>query len=481
MPGADNAREFVEQVADLWRKRHSFKGLLGLVIVSNASLFGIFGLAAYILAKTEVISTATDYAHFFVVGGLVFGVSNLGLFILWAYWRTLPIASREKIEILFAPSADPEASELVYKLYEKFLADIASRQMAGLMKCRHLPAHISVQNSQDAHSLLARTGARLIVYGLVGKGKVKGDLVEGFRSISFAIRHRGLAPHENISVIRDMAAALAHRTFCAHDANSFIEYDVVVKNLSEVSIFFIALALTLDGRTDDALRLLNPLLADVEAKVLAKANNPQFVAFLEAIKTCVTVALRIQFSKIYDSTLIEHLTDRAYDELARKCDAIMVRLNRLNKRDEAYYLGSAIIRFHFGEIAGAKALVEHAKRLSAFDNPGPHLSMAFLNLWEKEYRQAFMQYMRAGKCKNVSITTITSVLIFLNTALRLNPDRQELRFAIAFVNDRFFDQRVALDDYKLFLATEPKAELAEFRTFAQRQVEKILATECESR
>ncbi|MCX7010433.1 MAG: hypothetical protein NTY53_24860 [Kiritimatiellaeota bacterium] len=473
MPNADTAREFVEQIVDLWRKRRTFKGLFGFLIVVNSILFAAFSAAYFVLSKTEVIVTASHYANYFVVCGLIFGFGNLGMLVIWAYWRTLPIASSDNIEILFAPSADPEASDLVYKIYEKFRFDISARKMGSIVKCRHLPENIHVRDNQDAHVLLVRTGARLVVYGLVGRGKLQGDQIEGFRSISFTVRHRNLAPQEHIPIAKDLAAALASRTFCAREANSFIEQDVVIGNISEVSRFFIALAVTLDGRIDDAIQLLNPLLNEVEAKAQAKANNPHLILFLEAIKSCLTVALQTKFTRVYEACLVDHITEREYDEQARQCDAILTRLLQLNRRTASFFLGSAIIRFHFGDIDGAKAAVEHAKRLSSFDNAAPHLSMAFLHLWKNQYRQAFMQYMRAGKCKNQDMQTITSVLLFLNTMLRLYPDRQELRFAIGFVNDRFFDQQVALGDYQSFLAGNPKPELDEFRVFAERQSKKI--------
>jgi len=84
-----------------------------------------------------------------------------------------------------------------------------------------------------------------------------------------------------------------------------------------------------------------------------------------------------------------------------------------------------------------------------------------------------MQYMRAGKCKDYNIQTVMSVLQFLNTMLRIYPDRKELLFALAFVNDRFLDQKVALYDYQAFLASKPAQNLNEFTIFAERRVKKI--------
>ncbi len=474
MPNADNAKQFVEQAADLWRKRRTFKGLVGLSIILNSMLLCFVLPGAYfILTKTDVITIATHYAIFFVYCALFVGLANLLLFCTWAYWRTLPVASDGKPEILFAPHADEEASDLVYRLYKELCEDIAARQMQHILKCRHLSENHMVRNHADAHELVIRSGARLVIYGTVAKGKIKGDDVEGFRTISFTVRHRNLSPNERTPVMKNLAAAFAFRTFCVKNKNSFIEHDVVIRNISEVTRFFIGLGLTLDDKLEEPLSLLEPLLKDVEKKAAAQADNPQLALFSESIKSCLTFVLQATFNRTYEAGLIDHITQREYDPQARECEGVLNKLLALDKRTSSFYLGRAIIRFHFDDIDGAFAAADHAKRLAPFNNAAPHLSLAFLHLWRKNYRRAFMQYMRAGKCKDCNIQTVTSALQFLNTMALLNPDRQELLFALAFVNDQFFDQNVALRDYQTFLTSKSAEDLSEFTTFAERRIKRI--------
>lgn len=474
MPNADNAKQFVEQAFDLWRKRRTFKGFVGLTIILNSMLLiGASGLY-FILTKTSVVSNASQYATFFVYCALLFGIINIIFLCVWAYWRALPSNSEDKLEILFAPHADAEASDLIYMLYKELCEDIATRQMQHIMQCRHLSENHLVRNPADSHRLLVSTGARLVIYGTVAKGKIKGNDYAGFRTISFSVRHRTLAPNETIHVAKDLAAALAFRTFCVDNNNSFIQHDVVVRNISEVSRFFIGLALTLDGRLDEAIYLLEPLLREVTKKTIAKADNPQLAIFSETIKSCLAIVLETLFNRTYEAGLIDHITQREYDIQALECDNILNKLLALEKRTASFYLGRAIIRFHFGDIDGAFSAVEEAKRLATFNSAAPLLSMSFLYLWTKNYEQAYIQYMLAGKSKNYEILTVTSALQFLNTMNILYPDRKELIFALAFVNDRFFDQNVALRDYQSFLDTNPTVELNDFSTFAERRVRRIM-------
>jgi len=380
MPSTDKAKQFIEQVYELWPKRKTFKGLIGLSVVLNSSVFGVLSVVYFILTKTAIINTAAHSITFFVSCICLLGVVNLVLFFVWIYWRTLPAVSDDKIEILFAPHADVEASDFVFKLYKKLCEDIAMRQMQHILKCRHLSENHVVRNHADAHKLVAKTGARLVIYGTVAKGKIKGDSIEGFRTISFTVRHRNLAPNERTPVIKDLAAAIAFRRFSVKDKDSFIEHDVVVTNISEVTRFFIGLGLTLDGKLEEASALLDPLLCEVEKKAICQADNPQLMVFSEAIKSCLTVVLEASFTRIYEAGLIDHITQRDYDPQAHECDTVLKKLLALDKRTSSFYLGQAIIKFHFGDIKAAFAAVRHAKRLAPFNNAASHLSLAFQHL-----------------------------------------------------------------------------------------------------
>jgi tetratricopeptide (TPR) repeat protein len=472
MPNADNAKEWVEQLAELWRKRRTFKGAIGLGVILNAFLTFISPIAYFVLSKCGVVETAHHHAVFFAVVAFVYGASNLVFIVVWTSWRMLPMAGSDNVEILFAPVADDDCDDLVYSLYDRLIAEVATRGLAQAIKCRHLPERYVIRTAEEAHNCLMRTGARLLIYGSLARGRIRGDSIEGFKSISFTVRHRALAPNQEVPLLKDLAAGLAFRAFTAKEENSFIDKDVVMNNIGEVAVFFVGLALLTDGRIEQAAPMLEGLQSDVKQRQVAKVE-PHRQAFEQAIATYLTVIYQAQFTDVYNRDVIAHITDHSHDHDVARCSAVLDKLLALNKGLFSFHLGKAIMLFHGGDVDGALMEAEKAKRLAPFAHAAPYLSTAFLYLWKRDYRRSFMEYMRAGKCAEWNVETVMSVLVFLNTILRHHPERTDLRFAMAFVNDKFLDQSLARDDYEAFLAGADEVVSPDFVKFARRRLEAI--------
>jgi tetratricopeptide (TPR) repeat protein len=310
----------------------------------------------------------------------------------------------------------------------------------------------------------------LAIYGTFQKGNLNHEVIEGFRSIAFTVIHRQLKPEATPSIANHIAAALDARKFAIRDKNSFIDQDVVINNLSEVSRFFIGLALTLELKINEAREILEPLLHETELKANAKANNPKLEKFAHAIRCCLAVIYEASLANTYNARLIEHITDRSCDDAALECKRYLEQLKKINAVNSSYYLSEAILLFHFGDVDAAIKAIEHARRLAPFANSAHHFSFAFLHLWKGEYKKSFMQYVRAGKWANPDMIVIMNLLTFLATIRRLHPTRIEIIFSQAFINDRFLDQQVALEDYHAFLDVASATELPEFVGYATRRV-----------
>src|SRR5207247_10131696 len=130
----------------------------------------------------------------------------------------------------------------------------------------HLLHNYMNTNHNYAHKLIKETGSRLVVFGSVHSGKIKDKLVEGFRTISFTVRHRPLESGEVIPVAATLAGAIAFRPFIFSDTESFIEKSLVIENIGEVACLFISIALSLDGRVEDSIPMIDYLLVHVDAK-----------------------------------------------------------------------------------------------------------------------------------------------------------------------------------------------------------------------
>ena len=465
-----NIKELSHQLSFMWSRRWTFKGYIASFIFLNVCLLPpMFAVSHFVLTKINIVSSPKTYGCFFTFVVFFYGILNLILVGMWAYWRTIPTSNDGKLTILFAPTSDSETSLLVCKMYRKLCDDLSARGLSNLIECKQLPENHTIRTAEDSHDILRRSGARLAIYGAFQKGKLNDEPIEGFRSIAFSVTHRQFNLNTLPAIAKHLAAALDARKFAVHEKNSFIEQDVVINNLSEVSRFFIGLALTLDLKINDAREILEPLLLDAERKAYSNANNPQLVKFAHSIRCCLAVIYEASFTHAYNTRLIDNISDRSFDDAAMECKGYLERLKKLKAVNSSYYLCEAILHFHFGDIAAAIKAVEHARRLTPFANASPHISLAFLYLWKGEYKKSFMQYVRAGKWASPDMTLIMNVLTFFSTIRRLHPARTEILFSQAFINDRFLDQRVALEDYNSFMAasgTKP----SEFVSYAKRRI-----------
>lgn len=256
---------------------------------------------------------------------------------------------------------------------------------------------------------------------------------------------------EQQAVIEDLGSALAYRAFTMKSSNSFIENDVVINNLTEVALFFVALALTLESRLDTAIHILKELLSSVENNVKIGKTSPHLNNFLRSIKRCYAVALDSRFLNFYTSQLIGNVTDNSYDEKFRQGENLLRELLDIDPKRSMYPLRQAIFDLHFGNIDQAFKNVALAKRLAPANDPAPHFSFAFLCLWKGQFKRAISEYQKVIETDKHFLNVFGSVLDFILSFHRRYPDRPEFLFALGFMNQNFFDIEQSVEDYTEFI------------------------------
>jgi hypothetical protein len=405
----------------------------------------------WLFDKAGYFSTTETFFGFVTYFGVVWTVLNIILLIVWFSWRLPPKSAPEKILVLFAPESQPECEETIFSLYNQFEKDLQGRNLTGVVIRSLVPRSYTIRNHTDADRLLQETGARLVIWGNVERGKLKDKPVEGFKTISFTVRSRELRQQEVLPFAKALGSAMALRAYAYSDSDSFIEKGVVVENLSEVARFFIGAALTLDGKVDDSLPILESLAREVEIKRRQKLRQPQSELFYTCIVEFLKGALIQRFNAIYENSLIDKITLRAADEPAKRCEAVLNTLANLPGDPKEFSLLRAILRFHFGDLKEARRAVNDGKQFLPKTDPAPYLSLGFLRLWEGSYQYALREYMRAKRYMTADTRIIINVIRFFHGVMDANPERQQLRFGLAFVNDWFFDREVAKKEYQLFI------------------------------
>ena len=467
----------VEQISNFWKDRSTVKGLIVFYFFINPILIFFVSVAYYIFKNIKVIETTASFLIFIFSVIAFFILANLVILIIWIYWRRIPRISEQNIGVIFAPHSDPECSDLIYKLYEQFKLDISKRRLSNEITHKILPKNHVIKDHIDASNLLDKSNAKLIIHGHIQKGKINGDTTEGFRTISFTLRHRPLLTAERDAVLRDLASAMVHRAFTLKEKNSFIEKNIVIENISEVACFFIAVGLTLAGKVKESRDILEYLLTIVKGKMQSNHKTPQLRLFSNSIISCLTVTLRAQFKFIYDEYLIDHITQRDHDKYANQCMEILNKLVEIDKRTSGYYLTLAIIHFHYEDDKAAWDTVKKAKELSPPNSALSHFSFVFLSLWKGNYHNALKEYSRTKRCAVPNTDVIISIISFLHGILKNHPDKFQIFFGLAFVNDEFFDPQQAIKDYKSFLnKSRNNAQMLILKNYAKKRIKQLRLT-----
>ncbi len=460
-------RGYLDQLSYFWKVRSTLKGLIGLFAVVNLFLFTVMPLVYFILDKIEFIKTPDEFKNFVLLSLLGWGVLNLLSILLWVSWRRVYNFPIGKIGIIFAPHSDPECNDIIYKLYDQFKLDLSKKGLSDILTYKLMPKSNIIKNHEEATILLHKTEARLIIHGYIQKGKIKSEEIEGFKTISFTLRHRNLAKIEIKPVLSALANAIAYRAFVSREKNSFIEKQLVIDNLSEVALFFISMGLTLEGKLEESLKILSNLKKIIDEKLRNPKHSTQLNYFRSSVIKNLTVTLNALLINVYRSKLIDNITERTHDIYAKECMKYLNHLVEINKRTSDFYLQKAIIHFHFGEIRESFQCVKKAKKLAPLNSPGVHFSLAFLNLWDKQYLTSLKEYRRAERCAIEGIDFIMDILLFLQSVLNNNSNRIEIIYALAFINEKYFDKSKAIDDYKKFIeVSEGNNKLNPLRAYA---------------
>ena len=126
------------------------------------------------------------------------------------------------------------------------------------------------------------------------------------------------------------------RSFVFQDANSFVEKTIVVRNISEVSSFFVAIALTLDGKVLEAIPIFEHLLSGVTLQKRVANRSPQVELFHKAIRDCLQIAYLHQLHGIYDKHIVERITAPEIDDHVQQFESKLKRIEQLSAKPQEW-------------------------------------------------------------------------------------------------------------------------------------------------
>ncbi len=437
-----NPKTWHEFITSIWCRRATPTGLVACIICLTAGIWPVLK----IMEKLNL-----PYLPWWLSLFL-----PLLAFPAWAWCRHLPVRiNSAKSNIFLAPTCQSDCLEFVARLFRELNHEVRRRALAGKVRVHLLPTNHAVCNAEEAGVLLERLGGGVVVFGQYKKGNDVAKPMHGFNRIAFTLRAKRLLNIELSEAGR--RALMEGRKFRVDESNSFRAEEEVAGHLTEVAVFLVGSSLLMSGEAEKSAELFEDL---------RKVPVSRSKAFTDTLRESVAISLLFAACSIYNRKLAGHVSDHSFDAAALECRRLLDRCLRADERKRrAWQALNAIISFHFGNV---DASLEAWKQLAPVDPLGACLSLGFLYLWKKSEKDALAQYSSAPSYPYAE-DTVKSVLTFLGGLIESAPDRTELLWALGFVNDHFFDQEMAIKDYKNFLAGR-KSEFPLLAKYAQERL-----------
>lgn len=456
-------------IQDSLSDRTSVRSLAGLLAaVTIAVLAGLRALK-WLLASLDTSGRPVPQSTEALVVSVVLPLAWLIVTISWLFWRSVPTVRGHGAGILFTASADSEVQALVSRLDAAITKQVADHGLNRLVRTYRVPTNRAVTTVEEARRALQLAGARLIVWGEVASGTIAGTRVSGFKRINFTMRHKYLRPDEQAGLRSALTPAVVDRQWLFTESETLLGLDVVAGNVAEVGTFSLALALAIDGDLVGAVRLLAPLHQNALAAPPARRRTQQFQRFSGAVRDLLFGVRYQQLIDLYHRELVDRILDRSADGAACKCQALADECAALSTLPGSFDLARSTIAFHFGRIEDAQVWAESARRCLPSD-PAPLLSAAFLALWRREYSRVPQLYRKAEQRGPFVVELRVQILRFVQAVRERCPERHELLFALAVINQHF-DSGLARLDFEAFLdATSSQPDLEPLRADATRRL-----------
>lgn len=429
-----------------WHKRTSKTGLFFGLVFLFAALFTAFQLVHPLLKDAGVVSGDTASNRFYdtilIVVSLVCGIIY---FIVWLSWRQIIFPHDDAIVVIFAPWAETDHHDVVRRLHAQFNVELAARGLGKQIHSKLLPPEDAILNDAGVERIMRERGARLVIFGRVAKGDLKGKKTEGFSEISFSVRHI-IAPVD----AQLLASSFSIEDFQVLGENSFIDSRFAGSNLSNCACAFIGMGLTAERKYDAAREIWQNLFQKNQSRNNQAINEKQtrFALFISRWFQWNEFCWIVDY---YNKNVVDKITSHSVDQDVAVCQSRLNFLIGLNPKFPEYLHCRATLQFHRGETKDALHTLNEIEKLSP-NSLHPLFSRPFLTLWQRKYKPALRYFKRLTNLKNPPPAPfILSVISFYESLISQYPDRHELKFGSAIINDLFCDRKIAQENYESFL------------------------------
>jgi len=425
----------IETLAFLRKRLYFIDGLVVLLFLTS-SLYCWFAklVGSHLLQVSKACGfpAADELAHpFFLVS---FAATLFLSFMIWRRSRSVPKFAKDELGILFAPDFDQEVEKEANRLFVHLKQEIKSHEIGNRFGLKRLPPNLSISSASEANSMLRNAGGAVAVWGTLEQQSSDQGRTTGFSGISITFVHR--PTQLSISRLEAMVMSLVGRQLHVRERTQIADRKVMARDIGLVVRNVLGVALLLDLKFQEAVKILGPLHASLQSIFIGKRPFPLQRFCLQVqynLAYCLTMATSEQYREFLFKGRLYDIPSSLLEGWLKNIDQAM----SLDPQNSLHYINKAIYLFLTGDVDGAIRAEKRAEKLAPRAASVLNFSLAFLYNFKGNLRLSRDQY-RIGLAKKTSYDEdmISQCLTFTRQSIAKFPEKKQLRLALAVLELR---------------------------------------------
>ncbi|MCX6227122.1 MAG: hypothetical protein NTV01_20625, partial [Bacteroidia bacterium] len=312
-------------------------------------------------------------------------------------------------------------------------------------------------NNEEAEKFIVKKNLNLVIHGTVYDGKCDDKYRYDLKNFFFTYLVPNISKESPFfkTIQSDINLICWHRDWNIEESNDIIDIERVAKNLFEIVLSIIAIALCNSAKyVELSIKLIETLLPILESQIkpeekiinISKKDSTAKVP----LKILRSGRLRAILHDCYFGITDLFIFERKYDE------AIATINKGLGAGADKYnsYASLAVASYYKD---GLEKAIEYTDRMNAVrkNTITVDLNRAFFSIARKQYNEAEQYYETArGKYKKDDQFIIERVIHFLNERLEENRNELAYEYAIGVLTFNFIDKENGKDKLLVFLESE---------------------------
>ncbi len=299
-----------------------------------------------------------------------------------------------------------------------------------------------IHSREDAAKYLRKARSKFMIYGTVRLRTLNNQECHILR-LTALVLHESVSQAIGTQLSREMTDVIPiHQNISTENDLASLEFSA--QSIVIGAQYVIAITSFMSNRLDYAEELYDKISTSLQSQILD-------IPHMQSIKNRLPTR--------YDEIYAERTKECVPQWIATKDISVIKKLDSLldtwmSKNPHSYRAKIRRMICHFVLRRDIKAAIgiAHELRDAKVKDPLWRTSFAFLLAYDDQLQQARQQYRILQESNRLNPATVLEIEVFIQYALEDEPDKIQLHFCLALINDLFkHDCGRAIDEYQLFV------------------------------